>query len=182
MTWRKVLFYWLAATLIGGIVYFGDRRDEAELEATSDLPALVTISPSRFERLTVTRGGIVLAFARENDRWVVTAPAGYRITSDLIGALIDTLASIPPVEKLSTEARTSPQFGLAPPEAEISMEGPDGASASVDIGKRNPTGTAVYAALTGDASVYLLGLNAQYYLELIFDELGRQQREAAAAE
>jgi hypothetical protein len=182
MTWRKVLLYWVVAALIGATVYVGERRDEVAPPPSDAVQPLVTVSPSRFERVTVTRGGETATFVRESDRWVVVTPAGYRITSDLVAALIDTLASIPPVEKLSTSARTSEQFGLAPPEAEIAMDGPGGADAEVYVGKRNPTGTAVYAALAGEDSVYLLGLNAQYYLELIFEELGRQRAQARAVE
>ena len=181
MTWRKVFVYWIVAALVGATVYVGERRDEVAPPPANAVQPLVTTSPSSFERLTVKRGAESAAFVRESERWVVTSPAGYRITSDLVAALIDTLASIPPVEKLSTDARTSEQFGLSPSEAEITMDGPAG-NAHVYIGKRNPTGTAVYAALAGEDSVYLLGLNAQYYLELIFDELGRQRTNAQAVE
>ena len=182
MTWRKVLVYWVAAAIIGAAIYVSDKREAAAPPPPAQVQPLVTTSPSGFKRLAVQLGAETAAFVRENDRWTVTSPAGYRITSDLIGALIDTLASIPPVEKLSTDARTSEQFGLSPAEAEITMETADGASTGVYVGKRNPTGTAVYAALAGEDSVYLLGLNAQYYLELIFDELGRQRTEVPAAE
>lgn len=182
MTWRSVIVYWVAAALIGGFVALGARRDAAAPPPPKALAPLVSLSPSRFDELTVKHGPDVISLARKDDRWVLVAPAGVHITSDLVEALLDTLASIPPVERLSTNAGSTAQFGLAPPEGQVSMRGSDGVTAAVDIGKRNPTGTAVYAALAGEDSVYLLGLNAQYYLELIFDEVARQQSGAPAGD
>jgi len=175
MTWRSVIVYWVAAAFIGGFVYAGFQRDAVAPPPPRAVPPLVTVSPSRFDEVSVRRGAETLSIVRKDDRWVLVSPPGLRLTSDLVAALLDTLASIPPVEKLSTDGRDGGPFGLSPPEAEVSMKGSDGVTASVEIGKRNPTGTAVYAALAGESSVYLLGLNAQYYVELIFDEIGRQR-------
>ena len=183
MTWRSVIFYWVAAALVGGFVYAGFRSDEVAPPPPDSVPPLVTLSPSRFDEVTVRRGDETLSIVRKDDRWVLVSPPGLRLTSDLVAALLDTLATIPPVEKLSADGRAGALLGLSPPEAEVSMKGSDGVTATVDIGKRNPTGTAVYAAVAGESAVYLLGLNAQYYVELIFDEIGRQRSgEPATAE
>jgi hypothetical protein len=182
MTWRSVIVYWVAAALIGGFVYAGFRRDEVAPPPPATVPPLVSVSPSRFDEVTVRRGNRTLSIARKDDRWVLVSPPELRLTSDLVAALLDTLATIPPVEKLSADGRAGGPFGLSPPEVEVSMKGGDGVTATVDIGKRNPTGTAVYAAIAGEGSVYLLGLNAQYYVELIFDEIDRQRTGAPPAE
>jgi hypothetical protein len=176
MTWRHVLVYWVLAAIVGGLVYVGIERDAAIPPAAPEVASLVTTSLARIDDVTVRRGSATLAFGRESDRWVLKSPAGFRVTSDLVAALLDTLASIPPIERLSTDGRGSGPFGLSPPEAEVVLDGPDVEPVTVDIGSRNPTGTAVYAAVAGDDSVYLLGLNAQYYLELVFDEVARQRR------
>jgi hypothetical protein len=176
MTWRSVIVYWVVAAVVGAVVYAGYRRDEVSPPPPKTVPPLVTLSPSRFDEVTVSHGGETLAIVRKDDRWVLVSPAGLRLTSDLVAALLDTLASIPPVERLSNDGRDATAFGLSPPEAEVSMKGSDGVAAAIEIGKRNPTGTAVYAAVRGEGSVYLLGLNAQYYVELMFDEIGRQRR------
>jgi hypothetical protein len=180
MTWRHVLVYWLLAALVGGIVYIGVERDAAIPPPAPEIAPLVEISLSRVDAVTVRRGSAAIAFARESDRWVLKEPTGFTVTSDLVAALLDTLVSIPPIEKLSTDGRSSGPFGLSPPEAQVVLavlSGSDAEATTVDIGSRNPTGTAVYAAIAGDDSVYLLGLNAQYYLELIFDEVARQGRQ-----
>jgi hypothetical protein len=179
MTWRHVLVYWLLAALVGGTVYVGVQREAAAPPPAPEMAPLVKASLSQVDGVTVRKGLEAIVFARESDRWVLQSPAEFRVTSDLVAALLDTLASIPPIEKLSTNGRSSGPFGLSPPEAQVVMRGPDGPPVTVDIGSRNPTGTAVYAAIAGDDSVYLLGLNAQYYLELIFDELARQRRQTS---
>jgi hypothetical protein len=176
MTWRHVLVYWLLAAIVGGIVYASIERDAATPPPAPEIAPLVATPLARISDVTVRRGTETIAFARENDRWVLKSPKGFHVTSDLVAALLDTLASIPPIERLSTDGRASGPFGLSPPEAEVVLRGPDVEAVTVDIGSRNPTGTAVYAAIAGDDSVYLLGLNAQYYLELVFDEVARQRR------
>lgn len=44
----------------------------------------------------------------------------------------------------------------------------------VELGSRSPTQTAVYARKGGDAAIYLLGLNASYYVDLIYQEVDKQ--------
>jgi hypothetical protein len=181
MTWRHVFVYWLLASIVGAIVYVGMERDAATPPPAPEIAPLVAMPLSSIDDVTVRRGPATIAFARESDRWVLQSPPGFQVTSDLVAALLDTLVSIPPIERLSTDGRGSGPFGLSPPEAEIVLGGRDVEAVTVDIGSRNPTGTAVYAAVAGDDAVYLLGLNAQYYLELVFDELARQRRQAPPA-
>jgi hypothetical protein len=40
---------------------------------------------------------------------------------------------------------------------------------TVEIGARNPTRTAVYARRSDQPSIFLVGMNLSYYIDLIFD-------------
>lgn len=175
MTWRHVLVYWAAALLLGGWLYL-DARDEAAFESdTPVLAPLVAPTETRCEQVVVARGGTELRFVSRDGRWDTASPAGVRITSDLVAALLDTLSTIPPIERIEGESPEAPQYGLLPPRARVALQSAGKPAKVVHVGRRNPTGTAVYAALAEDDEVYLIGLNAQYYVELIFDELARQR-------
>jgi hypothetical protein len=49
----------------------------------------------------------------------------------------------------------------------------DGSVIRVLLGARNPAQTAVYARREGKPDVVLLGLNVQYYIELVIEALQR---------
>jgi len=51
----------------------------------------------------------------------------------------------------------------------------------VELGSRSPTQTAVYARKGGDAGIYLLGLNASYYVDLIYQEVDKQGSTSGAS-
>jgi hypothetical protein len=176
VTWRHVIVYWVFALAVAGWLYVDSQAPEvAPADAASVLAALVSPPLDRFEELSIVRGADRMSFRREAGRWQEVAPAGVTIPSDLVAALLDTLSTIPPIERLAGASATAAEFGLAPAETRIELRSGGSVALAVDIGRRNPTRTAAYAAVEGKADVYLIGLNAQYYLELIFDEFARQR-------
>jgi hypothetical protein len=176
MSWRQVLCFWILALALAGWLYVDSRAPQpVAMEGEPALAPLVAQPADRFEEVSISRGGDKLSFRREGGRWREVAPTDIDIPSDLVAALLDTLSTIPPIERLSGESSTAPEFGLAPPEVRIELRGSAAELLGVDIGRRNPTRTAAYATVTGATDVYLIGLNAQYYLELIFDEVARQR-------
>jgi len=176
MGWRQVFCFWFLALALGGWLYLDSRApDEATVDHESTLAPLVAPPVDRFDSLSIVRGMDKLSFRRLDGRWQEVAPPDISIPSDLVAALLDTLSTIPPIERLAGESASSPEFGLAPAEVHLQLRGAGGVALDVDIGQRNPTRTAAYAAVGGKTDVYLIGLNAQYYLELIFDEVARQR-------
>jgi len=176
MTWRHVIVYWALALALGGWLYVDSRApDVAPVDAETALAPLVAPPLERFDEIAIERAADRLRFRREGGRWTEVAPADVIVPSDLVAALLDTLSTIPPIERLAGETTTAPEFGLAPAETRIELRSGGSVALAIDIGRRNPTRTAAYAAVAGGTDVYLIGLNAQYYLELIFDEVARQR-------
>lgn len=174
MTWRHIIVYWAAAGALAGWLYVQSQAPASVPAATAATAPLLSAPLERFDGIVILRGADELVFRRDGTRWQQTAPPGLQVTSDLVAALLDTLSTIPPIERLENENVTSPQFGLSPPEARIQLRSAGEVAIEVEIGRRNATRTAAYAAVAGKGDVYLIGLNAQYYFELIFDEVARQ--------
>jgi len=178
MSWRKIAIYYAAAIVLGGYLWFTHQARQPVEAGSGDEEAVAPIVPtlaSRIDALVLRGRGMEVTLTRgEDSRWRIIQPSGLTVTSDLIGALLDTLTTISPIEILSGHGEDLESFGLAPAEISLQLRSGDEVAAELGLGRRNPTRTAVYALKKGDADVYLLGLNARYYLELVLDELVRQ--------
>lgn len=179
MSWRSIAVYYAAAAILGGYLWIAHQGREA-VEAGGDgdsvVVPIVEDLASRVDRLVIDGRGVQAILVRGEDaRWSVARPAGVSVTSDLVAALLDTLTTIPPIEILGGQSENLGAFGLAPAAISVELGSAGEVIAKLDLGKRNPTRTAVYAVRRGTAGVYLLGLNARYYLELVLDELTRER-------
>lgn len=175
MTWRSVAVYWVLATVVGTNLYAEWRaRNPFEAEAVLPQAAIVVADSAPIDGVVATRGSLALDVRRVSERWTVQQPAGLQLQPDLIDALIDTLTTIAPVEIVEEAAGRGREFGLSPPLFTVRLDSGPRTLATVELGYRNPTRTAVYARLAGEDRVYLLGLNAQYYVELLYEEVDRQ--------
>jgi hypothetical protein len=180
VTWRHVIAYWALALALAGWLY-ADSRTSATPPVDPETAVAPLVAPplERFDEVVLARGADRFVFRRKDGRWTQSASDAVTVPSDLVAALLDTLSTIPPIERLASESSTAPEFGLAPAETRIELRSGGATALEIDIGRRNPTRTAAYAAVAGKPAVYLIGLNAQYYLELIFDEITRQRSSRA---
>lgn len=171
MTWRSVVVYWTLAAAVAAQLAFTVRERAASEEPAKPVAVpIVQATPASVDSIrTETRAG-VLQMRKEAGRWQVESPPGVTVSSDLVGAFIDTLTTVPPVEILPEAPDKLTAYGLEPPLATVRLAAGAKALAVVELGQRNPTRTAVYARRPDDDHVYLLGLNAQYYLELLYEQ------------
>jgi hypothetical protein len=169
MSWRAVAVYWaLAIAAVAQLGFALRGREVAVEESTQPTAPIVEAAAAAVDQIRVQRGDDVRAFRIESGRWQAETP-GHEVSSDLIAALIDTLTTVPPVEILEEGAEKAADYGLAPPRTVLRMASHGEPLATVELGDRNPTRTAVYARRPELRRSYLLGLNAQYYLDLIFE-------------
>ena len=168
MSWRSVLVYWVLAAVVVGQLAFTLRSRETPVDQSTEVAAPIVDASTAIDGIRVERGDDVREFRIESGRWQAENPDN-AVSSDLIAALIDTLTTIPPVEILASGATDPANYGLAPPQTVVRMASRGEPLATVEMGNRNPTRTAVYAHRPDLGRSYLLGLNAQYYLDLIFE-------------
>jgi len=175
VSWRSVIVYWVLAVVIGAHVALAVSQRTSD-EAVPDRPVepIITVASSTIDSLSAERDSRAVALERSGGRWLVSDPIGLTVSNDLVDALIDTLSTIPPVEILTEKPDDLAQYGLAPPEAVLRLASAGEPVATIELGRRNPTRTAVYARMAREDRVYLIGLNAQYYLELIYEQLASQ--------
>lgn len=168
MPWRKVGLYWLAFAALAIGYWLSSPRPQPESpelerqfpESAGFLQAITSIEVQRKEQRT--------SVARGARGW---RTADGRRVDDLVVALLETVAAQVgkgPVR----EADADPEpFGLRSPSLILALKGThDEQRLVVRFGQRNPGGTGVYAQLEGRPGVYLWGLQAAYYAELLLDD------------
>ncbi len=174
MSWPRILVYYLIA--IGLAVYLqGEVRrlhPAVQVPVATTLPFLEAV-PERIDRLRAEREDLSVEFRKRDGRWVVTEPVGVASPNDIVDAVIESLTSMPPIEVVADTGEHG-QYGLNPPLIRVRIEAGGEILSTIAFGQLNPTHTAVYAKKSGKEDIYLLGLNARYYLDLVFENVRRQ--------
>jgi hypothetical protein len=175
VSWRRIALYYGLSAVLGLYLYVHHLWTTPNLpEAKTDTTPIADIDSQRPDTVVLEHRGLEVEAGRLGRRWVLRKPPGLSVTSDLLDALIDTLTTIPPIEIVADASAKDEEYGLSPPLTHVELLSGGKVLASLYLGKRNPTRTAVYAGREGDDRVYLLGLNAQYYVELIYEDISRQ--------
>lgn len=181
MSWLRIAITWvLAAALTAHLV--AATRDVAATEekaASAEGPFLAAV-PERIDRVRLENDKETVTFERRDGRWTVTEPEGIQAPSDTIDAVLDSFTSLPPIEVVSQGVENEGQFGLVPPRVRLRLEQQGELVSTIVLGELSPTRTAVYAKKSGSDDVVLLGLNAKYYLDLVFENVRRQKGSAGA--
>lgn len=182
MSWARIALYYVCA--IGLALYLqgelGRLHSAQQAPAATTLPFLEAV-PERIDRLRAERDDLSIEFQRgEDGRWTVAEPPGVSCPNDIVDAVLDSLTSVPPIDVV--DAGSGPaQYGLNPPRIRMRVETAGEIVSTIAFGELNPTRTAVYAKKSGKEEIYLLGLNARYYLDLIFENVRRQLASAGVA-
>lgn len=119
--------------------------------------------------LDVLSGGGRLRAARTGAVWQVVVPESAPVPGDLVAALAAALTDATSAESVALDTSRDRDFGLVDTARKIVLSRADGAAAAVLLGTRNPPQTAVYARREGAAETMLLGLNVEYYFDLLAD-------------
>jgi len=173
MSWRRVvMIYAIVAILAGYVLVFERSATPGDQEGVKAVPAsILGTEPSAVTAVTFGKDGKVVRARREGDRWRAVEPAGVTIQPDLIEATIATLTAGQSAEVLSHEPENAlSAYGLDTPSASVQVVvGAQDHTITILVGARNPTGTAVYARRSDQATVFLVGMNLSYYIDLIFE-------------
>ncbi len=173
MSWRRVAGIYLVLALLAGWVLVVE-RDAPPIEPTpAQEPigaSLVDAAADAVTSAVFRREGKVVRAGREDRRWRVIEPADADLPSDLIEATIATLTTGQAAERLTDLPGSElAAYGLDVPSTTLELGiDPGGRSVTVQVGARNPTGTAMYARRSDQPAIFLVGMNLGYYLDLIF--------------
>jgi hypothetical protein len=177
MTWRRIAVYYALAIALGG--YFllfewqpgGERPlpEQRLIQQTRFLP----IPKEEIQEVQVRRDTGVVTCQRNGQAWRVVEPPGAQVTSSLLDSFVEGLVVEKEVQVIEEAKGDLSSYGLDHPHATVVLKGgANNVIATVFLGDRNPTSTAVYARKEGSPQVVLLGYSIRYYEELIFEAAG----------
>jgi hypothetical protein len=120
-------------------------------------------------RLSLDAHGTRLRCELRDGQWAVVEPADSRVPADLIAAIVATLTELPPVDVVPATAGTrAAEFGLEEHSVRLTV-GTGSEEVRLQLGARNPSQTAVYARRDDEEEIVLVGLNVQYYVDLLIE-------------
>lgn len=183
MTWRSTAVYWVLFVLLCGFYATVEQRAEPPSEQKLARKKVVDAYAEDVKALVMRGQGTTIRCEQKDKRWAIVAPEGAKAPSDLIAALVENLTEKQEAEEM--EATPKPEelqgYGLVDPATEIDLEFGGGKQAVIKLGARNPPQTAIYAQSSQTPRVLLVGLNVQYYTDLLYQAAGHAAAPAAAA-
>lgn len=176
MSWPRILVTYLVAVLLTfHLVGKGRDATVAEEQAAAPTTPFLEAVPERIDRVRMEDRSMVVQFERRDGRWITTEPEGLAPPGDVVDAVLESFTSLPAIEIVATGVDHEGQFGLVPPSARVRIEQQGAVVSTIVLGDLSPTRTAVYARKSGKDEVALIGLNAKYYLDLVFENIRRQR-------
>jgi hypothetical protein len=178
MSWRRVAIIYAVFALLAAWVFLlgGDAPNPEAPVAVPPAASILDVDAATVTTLTLRKDGRVVRASRTDDRWSTTEPSDAKVPPDLFAAMVATLTAGQAAEELSHEPESASAlavYGLASPVATLEVVLRDGAPPiTVAIGDQNPTRTAVYARRSDRPTIYLVGMNLRYYIDLVFEAAG----------
>jgi hypothetical protein len=171
LTLRKTLAYWTLAALLFAFYWTVERVPGPPGEQEVKKERVLPMFSDEVVTFIVERDGRSAAFERKDKRWKIVSPKGAEVPSDLVAALVETLAEKQDAEVIADSPKEDDlrSYGLDKPSTVYEVKAADGKKVRVEVGSKNPTRTAMYARSDQSPRVLLVGLNIEYYGDLVID-------------
>jgi len=145
--------------VLSGMIWWSNKKtataDKTPVETTT--VKLLSLPEDQIQDVDIKkRSGAIVRLERNDSKWVITGPEPLRADSDAISSMLSTISSLSSDRTVEEKASNPEQYGLAPPAIELYITDKNKKTTKLLIGDDTPAGTAVYAAIAGDARVFAL--------------------------
>src|SRR5216684_1750388 len=143
--------------VLSGVIWWSNKKtataDKTPVETTT--VKLLSLLEDQIQDVEIKkRTGEIVRLQRNDSKWVIAGPEPLRGDPDAISSMLSTLSSLSSDRTVEEKASSLEQYGLAPPAIELNVTDKNQKTAKLLIGDDTPAGTAVYAAIAGDARVF----------------------------
>lgn len=154
---RSFLLLLIVALGVGGYAWFVERKHEPS-DAPPKLEKVFTVESEKIDELTVKSvTGSETKLKRENGAWKIVSPAALAPDLAEVSAITTALAGIEQEKVVEENAPALKDFTLDPARISIAFHIEGGASHTLDLGVKTPTGADLYARADGGKKVFLVG-------------------------
>ena len=155
---RSFLILVVVALGLGAYIYFVESKREPNDLAANKKDKVFTTDSAKFEEVEVhAASGEVTALKKVNGLWEIVKPESLPTDSSEIGSVLSTLDTLE-VQRVVDEHPANPaEFGLAPARFSVAFKvAGDPAMKRLEIGKKTPTGSDLYARVEGQPRIFLI--------------------------
>ncbi len=145
--------------VLSGVIWWSNKKTATADKTPVETAAvkLLSLPEDQIQNIDIKkRGGEIIKLQRIDSKWVIAGPEPLRADADAVSSMLSTLSSLSPDRTVEEKAGNPEQYGLAPAAIELYVTDKNNKTAKLLIGDDTPVGTAVYAAIAGDARVFAL--------------------------
>lgn len=133
-------------------VYFFEIKGKEKAEARKEQESkLLAFEKDSLKALELKPEGI--RFKKEKDQWLIVEPVRSKTETWQVNGLINSIADAKKERVVASGRNAFADFGLAPARHELILHY-NGRTDTVWVGEKSPTGSYVFAAVSGDSQVY----------------------------
>jgi uncharacterized protein DUF4340 len=171
LTAGRTIAYWVLFAVLVGYYWIIEHRAAPPSEIRQAREKVLDVFSDDVVALTLRREGNEIRCERRDKRWQIVKPADAKVPADLVSALIENLTDKQEAEEISASPKPEDlqTFGLSDASPEIEVEVSGGKTMKIKLGARNPPQTAIYAQTNTKPRILLVGVNVQYYADLLYE-------------
>jgi len=150
----------MAAVLLAGLsaaLWWSNRAEKAKegKPAADAPPSVLALDGSKVRQIEIKpRDGEAIVLKNEGGTWKITAPKPLAADQAAVGEIMTTVADLKSERMVDSNATDLASYGLAPAADAVTFTMQDGKSTRLLLGDNNPTGSALYAKVDGDARLF----------------------------
>jgi len=145
--------------VLSGVIWWSNKKaataDKAPVETTT--VKLLNLPEDQIQDIEIKkRMGETIQLKRNDSKWMIAGAEPLPADPDAVSSMLSAISSLISDRTVEEKASSLEPYGLAQPAIELNITDKNKKTAKVLIGGDTPAGTAVYAAIAGDARVFAL--------------------------
>jgi hypothetical protein len=143
--------------LVGTLYWSEHRKPKEETTVSADrAPAILKLDEASVTRVDLKKkdAAPIVLDKNSSGSWQITAPQQLGADQNTVSSMVSTLSSLRSERVVDDKASDLNAYGLAQPVLEVDLTEKDNKNQKLLMGDDTPTGSSVYAMLTGDPRVF----------------------------
>lgn len=156
MNFRNTLILLAVFAVLGGVVFFLNRRGEGAAPGATPTPgALTQLKAEDVQSIKVVQGEKEIVIQRTDDGWEIAGDSPQPADKEKVNQALNRLVRLRPFRTL-TDVQDPGVFGLTEPRWVITLTPREGEPTVYRVGDQNPRGTDRYLQRPGESEVHLV--------------------------
>ena len=159
MKLRSLILSSVVLLALVGTLYWSEHRkpkDETTVSADSS-PSILKLDEASITQVDLKKKDAApIVLAKSGGSWQITEPKPLSADQNMVSSVVSTLASLRSERVVEDKASDLQAYGLEQPALEVDLTERDNKNQKLLIGDDTPTGSGVFAMLTGDPRVFTI--------------------------